>query len=60
MIQNADLADLSHSIVKGVKGRTIAQILPGADLGTLLFPEILHSVALGTETDDQFVDRETW
>jgi len=48
MIRYANLAEKSHCIVKGVKGRTIVHMLPGTDLGTLLFPEILHSVALGT------------
>jgi len=44
----AKLAEKSHKIIKGLKGRTIICLLPGTDISTIVFPEILHSVALGT------------
>lgn len=42
------LAEKSHKIIKGIKGRTIVRLLPRADISTMVFPEILHSVDLGT------------
>lgn len=41
------IAEKSHKIIKGLKGRTIISLLPGADISTIVFPEILHSIALG-------------
>lgn len=41
------IAEKSNKIIKGLKGKSIICLLPGADI-SIVFPEILHSVALGT------------
>lgn len=40
-------AELTNSISKGIKGRTIVHVLPSADESTIVFAEFMHLFCLG-------------